>query len=411
MQKKLIALAVAGLASTAAFAQTNVTIYGSVDYGYSYRFDARGLDSLTNLRNNSANKPGSSSQFNGGQLNGNRLGFKGTEDLGNGLKAVFLFEQGWLGDTGAAASSTSFYNRQAYMGLSGNFGTVVGGRLYTPHYTFVSGLDPFGAGTVGQYRNVYSPGGGINGTLLGVGGVSGDNLMDPVRVNNALAYMSPSWGGFQVTAAFSNDAFGQDSNNNNAQNNTVYAVLGQYTGGIFTVGANYHYIAGGTAPNAGAVISGPLYAQTSGRLDSVQNFTLGGSVDFKVAKVMALYSWNELDISAPNVGNATVNNYMLGATFPIGKHEILGSYIYSDGNRQAGGDAQQLALGYKYNLSKRTSLYSAYSWIDNSSKRLNGVGDATTSGAYAAQGTPGSLTYQDAGAWQQGFQVGVRHWF
>ncbi|MBK8889435.1 MAG: porin [Dechloromonas sp.] len=400
MQKKLIALAVAGLASTAAFAQTNVTIYGSVDYGYTYRFDARGVDSLTNGGRN-FNKPGSASQLNGGQLNGNRLGFKGTEDLGNGLKAVFLFEQGWQGDTGAAASSTSTFNRQAYVGLSGNFGTVVGGRLYTPHYTFVSGLDPFGAGMMGSYRNVYSP----------VGSVTGDNLMDPVRVNNALAYMSPSWGGFQLTAAFSNNAFSADSTNNNALNNTVYAVLGQYTGGMFTVGANYHYIAGGTQTGS-SLITGPLYTLTAGRLDSVQNFTLGGSVDFKVAKVMALYSWNEVDINAANVGNGTINNYMLGATFPFGKNEVLASYIYSDGNRQVGGDAQQLALGYKYNFSKRTSFYRAYSWIDNSSKRLNGVGDATATGSYDAQTNAGGVaTFQPAGVWQQAVQVGLRHWF
>jgi predicted porin len=127
---------------------------------------------------------------------------------------------------------------------------------------------------------------------------------------------------------------------------------------------------------------------------------------------MALYSWNEMDLKTSNVGNATVNNWMLGATVPIGKHEILGSYIYSDGNRQAGGDAQQLALGYKYNFSKRTSFYSAYSWIDNSDKRLNGVGDATASGSYAAQNNAGGVaTFQPAGVWQQGVQVGLRHWF
>jgi len=406
MQKKLIALAVAGLASTAAFAQTNVTIYGSVDYGYAYRFDARGVDSLTN-GGRSFNKPGSASQLNGGQLNGNRLGFNGTEDLGNGLKAVFLFEQGWLGDTGGAADSGSVYNRQAYMGLSGNFGTVVGGRLYSPHYTFVSGLDPFGAGTMGAYRNVYSPG--------GQGVSSNANLMDPVRLNDSLAYMSPNWGGFQLTAVFSNSgpsAAGPESTNNNAQNSTVYGLLGQYTGGAFTVGANYHYIAGGTGLTS-TVWDGPTQnSTTTGLVDSVQNFTLGGSYDFKVVKVMALYSWNEMDLKTSNVGNATVNNWMLGATVPIGKHEILGSYIYSDGNRQAGGDAQQLALGYKYNFSKRTSFYSAYSWIDNSDKRLNGVGDATASGSYAAQNNAGGVaTFQPAGVWQQGVQVGLRHWF
>ena len=393
MQKKLIALAVAGLASTAAFAQTNVTIYGLLDYGYAYRFDGRGLDSTTNLINN-AGKPNSASMINGGQQSGNRLGFKGTEDLGNGLKAVFLMEQGWLGDTGAMQSSSSFYNRQAYVGLSGGFGTVVGGRLYTPHYTFVSGLDPFGAGTVGRYNNVYSVvAGAVPGSAFG-------NLTDPVRVDNAVAYISPSFGGFTVTGAFSNNASGDDSASNNARNNTVYALLGQYTGGALTVGANYHYIAVGTGLQA---------------VDNVQNFTLGGSFDFKVAKVMALYSWNEIDYSTAAVKDMTLNNYMLGATVPFGKFTAKGSYIYSDGN-SAIGDAQQLALGLDYNLSKRTNLYTAYSWIDNSGSRMNGVGDASNAGTYAGAGTAADqLTGANGaylpGVWQQGFQFGVRHQF
>jgi predicted porin len=393
MQKKLIALAVAGLASTAAFAQTNVTIYGLVDYGYAYRFDGRGLDSATNRINN-AGKPNSASQLNGGQQSGNRLGFKGTEDLGNGLKAVFLLEQGYQLDTGASASTDSFYNRQAYAGLSGGFGTVVGGRLYTPHYTFVSGLDPFGAGTVGRYNNVYSVvAGAVPGSAFG-------NLTDPVRVDNALAYISPSFGGFTVTGAFSNNASGNDSLSNNARNNTVYAVLGQYDSGALKLGANYHYIAAGTGLQA---------------IDNVQNFTVGGSFDFKVAKVMALYSWNEIDYATAAVKDMTLNNFMLGATVPFGKFAAKGSYIYSDGN-SAIGDAQQLALGLDYNLSKRTNFYTAYSWIDNSGNRMNGVGDASASGAYTGAGTAAEqLTGANGGylpgVWQQGFQVGLRHMF
>ncbi len=72
-------------------------------------------------------------------------------------------------------------------------------------------------------------------------------------------------------------------------------------------------------------------------------------------------------ITAHNVKDMPpLNNYMLGATVPFGKFSAKGSYIYSDGNTAAGGDAQQLALGLDYNLSKRTNFYSAYSWIDNS---------------------------------------------
>ena len=387
MQKKLIALAVAGLASTAAFAQTNVTIYGLIDYGYAYRFDGKNAVPNSDTIN-------SSSQLNGGQQSGNRLGFKGTEDLGNGLKAVFLLEQGFQSDTGASASSNSFYNRQAYVGLSGNFGTAVGGRLYTPHYTFVSGLDPFAAGTVGRYNNVYSV------SAFSVPGTAFGNLTDPVRVDNAVAYISPSFGGFTVTGAYSNNASGNEANGaaltdsrQNSENNTVYAILGQYTGGALTVGANYHYIAAGTGLRYSALA-----------IDNVQNFTLGGSYDFKVAKVMALYSWNEIDNSLANFPNTTLNNYMLGATVPFGKFAAKGSYMYSDGN-QGIGDAQQVALGLDYNLSKRTNLYSAYSWIDNNTVRMNGVGDASTSGVAAASNN--TLP----GAFQQGFQFGVRHMF
>ena len=383
MQKKLIALAVAGLASTAAFAQTNVQIYGSIDYGYSYRFDARNpLVGGTTSGYNSA------SQFNGGQSAGNRLGFKGTEDLGNGLKAVFLLEQGFNIDTsnggtaGDNANSITF-TRQAYVGLTGNFGTAVGGRLYTPHYTFVSSLDPFAAGTVGRYNNVFG----------GTAADAGNSIVDPVRVNNAIAYVSPSFGGFTVTGAFSNNALANDSVAGNAKNNTVYAVLGQYANGPITAGLGYHFIAAGTQLNA---------------VNDVQNIVLGGSYDFKVVKLALVADWNEIDLAAANTSNARVSNYMIGATVPLGKWDLQGSYIFSDGNSTYGGDAQQVALGAKYNLSKRTNFYTAYSYIDNSSTRNAAVGDATNTGYAAAPGTVGAL---GGIAWQQGFQVGVRHQF
>ena len=397
MQKKLIALAVAGLASTAAFAQTNVTIYGLVDYGYSYRWDGKSLGNQ--IPNANTGTPNSQSQLNGGQSLGNRIGFKGTEDLGNGLKAVFLLEQGFFLDTGMQQTSGSQFTRQAYMGLSGNFGTAVGGRLYSPHYTFVSGLDPFGAGTVGRYNNVYSPGAAVGNNVVG------GSLMDPVRLDNAVAYISPSFlGGLTATLAYSNNAAAQEDANSNSNNNTVYAGLLKYDNGPITVGANYHYINGGSrlSDNTPTVVG----------VKSVQNATLGGSYDFKVVKVMALYSWNEVDytvnpaFTGNTSGNATINNYMLGATAPFGKFVGKASYIYSDGNTSAGGDAQQFAIGLDYNLSKRTALYSAYSFIDNQDQRFGATGDASNSGAFGS-----GNGYAYGGVFQQGVQVGVRHMF
>jgi len=364
MQKKIIALAIAGLASTAAFAQTNVTIYGSVDYGYSYRYD--------NMTSGNRNISG----IDGGQAQGNRLGFKGVEDLGNGLKAVFLLESGFFGDTGVDHTSGSMFSRQAYMGLTGGFGTLIGGRLYTPHFSFVGAIDPFGAGTVGQYRNVY--------------GKDVDGLMDPVRVDNAVAYVSPSFGGFTLTGAYSNNAAGQEDGVSNARNNTVYALLGRYTAGPVDVGLNLHRIAAGSTP----AFSGVKY---------IDNATLGGTFDAKVVKIAALYSYNLLDQTAAG-SDVRIENWMVGATVPLGKFAVKASYMFSDGNTAAGGNAQQFALGANYSLSKRTDLYTAYSFIDNDNASRNGVivgrriadvGDASNSGLGA----------------QQGFQVGVRHLF
>ena len=365
MQKKIIALAIAGLASTAAFAQSNVTIYGSIDMGYSYRYDT------INPRNHAI------SGIDSGQTQGNRLGFKGVEDLGNGLKAVFLLESGFFADTGVDHTAGSMFSRQAYAGLTGGFGTLIGGRLYTPHFSFVSSIDPFSAGTVGQYRNAY--------------GMDRNALLDPVRVDNAVAYVSPSFGGLTFTGAYSNNAAGQENAVDNSQNNTVYALLSRYTAGPVDIGLNLHRIA--AASNNGAVST----------LKSIDNATLGGTFDAKVVKIHALYSYNLMDNVAAS-SDQRIENWMIGASVPVGKVTIKTSYMFSDGNTAAGGNTQQLALGANYALSKRTDLYTAYAIIDNdSAKQANGtfirraavVGDATNSGIGA----------------QQGFQVGVRHTF
>ena len=376
MQRKIIALAVAGLASTAAFAQTNVQIYGIIDYGYAYRWD--------NLLPNTVD---SNSAFNGGQASGTRLGFKGTEDLGNGLKAVFLFEQGLSIDTssqgdannqGKSGSNNSTFTRQAYAGLTGNFGTLIGGRLDTPHRTLWSGaIDPFGAGTVGQYSNV------LGGSFGG----------DVVRVDNAVAYVSPSFGGFTVTGAYSNKLEGNESLDN-GQDAKVYALLGRYKGGGLDLGLNYHYARFEGA--AGNVLN-------AAQVKDTYNITLGGNYDFKFMKLHGALAYNETsgDAQFNTNSNLEIMNYLLGVTVPVGKIDIKGSILFSDADNW--GDATQYAIGANYNLSKRTDIYTAYSYIDaddtravaTSLVRTRGVGDAGNTG-------------RDLG---QGFQLGLRHRF
>ena len=382
MQKKIIALAIAGLASTAAFAQSNVTIYGSMDFGYSYRYDA--LDGT-------ANNVNSQSALDSGITQGNRLGFKGVEDLGNGLKAVFVTEMGFDGGTGASTQGGLAFGRQAYVGLTGGFGTVVGGRLYTPWHTFVSAVDPFASGTVGQYKNL------AGSDVVG--------LFDPARVDNAVAYISPSFGGFTLTGAYSNNAIGQENANFNSQNNTVYALLGQYSAGPVMVGLNYHYVAPSAQDTTPATVNGANPVLATRAVDSIQNATLGGTFDMTVAKLHAMYSYNELKLEAGD--KIKMDNVLLGVSVPVGKVTIKGSYIWSDADFNDG-TAQQFAVGANYAFSKRTDLYTAFSYIDNDVNRAAITGDATRA-TYSSTNLLGNAT--PGTVFQQGFQVGVRHTF
>lgn len=291
----------------------------------------------------------------------------------HGLKAVFLVEQG-LGldgnSTDAGTSSRSInYTRQAYAGLAGKFGTLIGGRLYTPHYSFISAVEPFAAGTVGKYANVFG------GTMGG----------DVVRVDNAVAYVSPSFGGFTVTGAYSNNLAGQESLISNAKNTTVYALLGRFQGSGVDAGISMHRAAGSSID----------------AFKTIDNVTIGGSFDAKVVKIAALYGYNNTDM--PTTKDVRIDNYLIGATVPIGKVALKFSYIFSDGNNAANGNSQQLAIGANYALSKRTDLYTAFSTIDNDSadgkrplaRRVSSVGDSSNGG----------------GTFTEGFQVGVRHTF
>ncbi|MDR0674402.1 MAG: porin [Zoogloeaceae bacterium] len=379
MQKKLIVLVVAAAASGVALAQTNVQIYGSIDVGFSHRGD------------NVNDGVGSKNAIDSGISSGNRLGFRGTEDLGNGIKALFVLESGFQGDTGTlgqspAAIGSRLFGRQAYLGLTGNFGTVIAGRLYAPHYSLVSSIDPFRSGTVGQYRNVFASG------LQ----APGENLFDPTRVDNAVAYVSPSWGGFNVTAAYSTNAIGTESVENN-HDNTVIALLPRYTNGPLDVGFSYHRI---KDDDDGAGILGAIKPK-------ITNWAVAGTYDFKVVRLHAFYDKNKLSVSNPGWDDITLKSWLLGVTVPFGKHAIQASYTQSkldDQTDDSAGKAKQWALGYTYALSRRTNFYAAVSDISNDNedgrkankvRRTASVGDASNGGE----------------GYQNGFNIGLKHTF
>jgi len=368
MQKKLIALAIAGLVSAPAFAQSNVTIYGLVDMGFAYRTD------------NIVSTVGSKSAIDSGMAAGNRIGFKGTEDLGNGLKAGFVVEQGFFADSGTGRSD-GLASRQSYLSLSGGFGTVAVGRMYSPQDSMYFRFDPFGNGTVGQMSNIATK---------------------EVRLNNAVAYISPSFSGLSVTLGYSTDvgenqsggSFGNDvaggaSVGNEAAGNVgdvrAWVINPMYTNGPLTVALNYHEV-------EAAKISD----------NKTKVFDIGGSYDFGVVKLAGMYGTREDDDTVAGVAT-DIQQWFVGITVPVGAAgKVLAGYgqAENDATGANGADAEMWSIGYNHALSKRTGLYAVYADVSNSGGVANtGLNKSLGDASYSGQG------------YQEGFQVGVRHSF
>jgi predicted porin len=382
MKKSLIALAVFGMFTGAAMADGNsVTLYGKIDAG---------LTHFTGLNNGNGGTT-SSTGLSSGVTGGDRIGFKGTEDLGGGLKVLFDAETGFCGTgfnqmnttNGAKQSfctgSGYFMGRQAYLGMTGDFGTVLAGRLYDAIFSAEANLDPFGAGLTGQSANL--------DVVVGQIGL--------IRSNQAIAYVTPNLSGFTGTAAYvmaaGNGTVAQPSVTvaNTGPTATVvgYTASGEKIYGTTTTTAAY-----GNVPRAfdlkGEYANGPIYgvvdyaqvqnavSNGAGALNDgkIKVWLAGGSYDFGVAKVVAEYQTAKYDYTT-----GKTDFWMLGATVPVGAGSILASY----GNAKStlGGltnaTAKQYAIGYTYNLSKQTSLYTSYAHLTNDQNTHFTVGDAT----------------------------------
>lgn len=139
MKKSIVALAVLGALAGTASAQSSVTVYGVVDAGIVAEKGGAG---------------GSVTKLTSGVASGSRIGFKGSEDLGGGLSALFLLENGFAVDNGALGQGGLLFGRQAFAGLGGGFGTVTFGRQYTPQYLTLALADPFVTGMAGDAANI-----------------------------------------------------------------------------------------------------------------------------------------------------------------------------------------------------------------------------------------------------------------
>ena len=335
MKKSLIALA-AVAASGAAFAQSSVTVYGVVDTSIAV---VKGQDTVSGMLN-SGNAT-------------SRLGFRGVEDLGNGLKANFVLEGQVDPDVGGGFD----FKRQSTVGLSGSFGEVRLGRALTASYNAVSRYDMFG--TVG-----------LGSTLAWKNGYS-------TRSDNMISYISPKFSGFGVGIDY---GFGEQKENRTAR----YAGIGAtYDNGPLSLGLGYD------KANNGLSVTGT---------EDLTTWQLGGSYDLSVVKLAAFYKETKYKEIATG-DSEKLKTWNLGVSAPVGAAGVVKAsynhYKLSDSSEKA----QQFSLGYVHNLSKRTALYSTYAFLKNK----DGAAFALN-GAFAGAG----LT--DSGK-QQGLQVGVRHAF
>ncbi|MDP3844217.1 MAG: porin [Oxalobacteraceae bacterium] len=332
MKKTLIALAVLGSIAGVAQAQSSVTVYGVVDVGLAH--ENNGADSVTRLDS--------------GNWSGSRLGFKGTEDLGGGLSAIFTIESGFNADTGAQADAAKLFNRQAFVGLSGAFGAVKLGRQKNALYANVDTFDPFGNGLAGDSARLFS----YNGS----------------RTDNLITYGYAA-NGFRGELQY---GLGEVAGNSSASR-TAAGFVG-YKNGPIDVVLTHQNIKNATDT------------------DSTKMTLLGGNYNFGVVKAFATYAVEKgvvLNTATP----LDQRDALLGLTAPVGAAgTLMVSYIRKTDKAADDADARQIAIGYAHALSKRTTLYTSYGQLRND--------DSATYAGVPVAGDTDKL-----------FNVGIRHTF
>jgi predicted porin len=346
MKKSLLALAVLGAFAGAASAQSSVTLFGVVDVNA--RLVKTGDESIKQLGTDG--------------INSSRLGFRGVEDLGGGLKAGFWLEAGVNPDVGT--TNGKFFNRRSTVSLLGGFGEVRLGRDYTPTFWNLTVFDPFGTNGVGALTNVIASG-GITTPLL-----SGTTTL--VRADNSIGYFLPSGIG---------GLYGQ-----------AMVAAGEGTAGNKYVGGRIGYAAG-PLDVAGS------YGQTQTAGDGkFKMANVGAAYTFGPVKLTGQWVRMDTDFAAGISGvNAKADLWQVGAVVALGQGELHAAYDQIKGKNDIDGmEARQIAVGYVYNLSKRTALYGTFSDLKN---------EGGTS--FAVAGNPAAAVNEKS----RGMEVGLRHSF
>jgi predicted porin len=378
----LAALTVAGIAS----AQSSVTVFGVIDINFN------------SYSNKSQNANGETVKLSMNQLTNagystSRLGFRGTEDLGGGLAASFWLEAGLSPDDGVAggnvansgASVTGFFNRRSTVSLSGPFGEIRLGRDYTPTF-WNNFFDPFNGNGVGTNLK-------YTASSLGAGsppGFSANNMF--LRASNSIGYfLPPNLGGFygQLMYAFDESTKTTSSTGNSPRAGRYLGGRLGYTNGSLDIAGAY-----GEASTADDL--------AAGRRATAKSWNIGASYDFKVVKLFGEVGAVKNDNA---LANPKVTGWLLGVTAPVGPGLIRAGYStvkYGNVGAQEP-KAGKWALGYVYNLSKRTALYATAAYVSNKNNESTRSGLANN-GSYSA--TAGFVPKRSTA-----YDLGIRHSF
>lgn len=350
MKKTFLAMALLVGFGGAAQAADSVTLYGLIDAGMGYE--------QVKFKGHKQSRVGTVQ----GVSSGSRFGMRGVEDLGDGVRAIFTLEAGFGPMNGKSAQNGRLFGRQATVGLdSDDWGRLEFGRQTNMASKFLGSIDPFSIS--------------YNTANLGTTFSSANTM----RLDNMVLYQTPSFDGlkFGIGYAFNADDTLDEDGSKGFQtndNNRVITTGLQYLNGPVNVAVVYDRM------NVSNNLKG---GKTT---DSVQAYAIAGSYDFEVVKVAAAFGQTRngwfvgQDMgTTPNgmqdlgsfrgADGFRANSYMLGATVPMGRHAVFGSWQRAEpkNSKLTGDDAtfNVYSLGYTYDLSKRTNLYAYAAYADN----------------------------------------------
>jgi predicted porin len=414
MQKKIIALAIAGLASSGAFAQSNVTVSGNIGASYNQYTLSGATAARTTYKQNMVSDESSA------------IILKGEEALGNGLTAWFQIDSRLTMDRGNGATNnynqpytaSGLGNGNTAIGLKGNFGTVGIGRWDIHYDTFSAIGEVVTAGALAARIGYFGVMAQVNGAQVALG----------TRAANVMFYDTPTFNGFKGRIGYSTAAAGGEGEgflaaaNGDPGSGSAYQVKLNYDNGPIAVVYSYfnhkvedrgNYTACATA-STGLALTCPPTATAAGAINPTdqKSSRLGASYTFPMGLRVGL-GWDRSTMTSnvAALGDRTRTAWMLPVSYTMGNHTFHGTYakagntsgVAANANGSTDTSAKEWMLAYGYNFTKRTSMGVQYITLrtgDNAASTLAGASAGNT-------GLTANAVGEDAKLWS----FNVRHFF